>query len=433
MNDMSVEMSKANKEQLSHKDEEQTSSAGQGELLEIPAEEREKHSAEQVSRYRFLGYREAMEELLDDRSRQKNVFIGNGFNLALGVNTSYYSLSESLLRHATIEKLFKDEELDPELYRKIKDNPQETEQLICGICDHYHKAFVKEIFYDRILYRARSKYNQKAVAQFLKPFDMYFTINYDPLLYLILLSMGGEKPEKNSFYRRIKRIYCGEVKAQEEKTGTPLEDFTPRQLYDISTHIMKGDLPPHKRDLVFRIIRDIRKEKFITFRDGFTGPKGKDQWWRPSLKLGKGDVDLFYLHGSTFFYEEGRAIKKRVSDKRRGFITMLAEEGSPMCVFEADKQDKLDKINNNGYLSYCRDELRTIKDDLCIVGWSCQDCDDHLVACINENKNLTRMFVSCYGKEKNEMSGTAKRYADKFEDKEIVFWDVSTAPFCKKE
>ena len=424
-----VKMVRTKKQHSSDKNKKQASSAGQGELPGILAEESENRPAEKASRYRFLDCADVVKELNDGRPKQKSLFLGNGFNLAIGVNTSYASLSNSLLEHATVEQLFR----KIGLYQEIKSRPAETEQIIGRIKDHYHCAFVKEIFYDGILQRARSRYKYKEVAEFLEPFDMYFTTNYDPLLYLLLLSMEGEDPDEDWFYRRIRRIFYGWVRARRERTRTPLEGFTLTQLYDIAVHIMKDDLPPKKRKLFFKVIRHIKGEPFIHLNDGFMGPGGEDPTWSASLELGEGDVNLFYLHGGTFLYEEGRTIKKRISNKRKRFITMLAEAGWPMCVFEATSPEKLDKIQNNRYLSYCQERLSEIRGDLCIVGWSCQDCDDHLIDCINENKNLTRLFISYYREDDTSINEVADWYGGKFKNKEIVFWDVSTAPFFKEK
>lgn len=361
---------------------------------------------------------------------RQSLFLGNGFNLAIGVNTSYKTLKNSLLKHPTVEKLF----TAKGLYSEIDSHPERTEQIIDDICNPYYRAFVMEIFYDKVLQQARGRYEQEKVAKFLMFFGMYFTTNYDPLLYTLLLRIAGVEPTESPFYTRIKEVYSGWVQENEHKGKTYLENFPPKQIFDLSKRLIKKDegFDTNNMDYVIRVIRSIRGQPFIPINDGFMGSEGEDLVWEDPLDLDTKYDNLFYLHGSTFLYEDNGVIKKRVSDKRRSFITALTEENGPMCVFAVDIDGKKEQIKGNGYLEHCQRRLRNIKGDLCIVGWSCADCDDHLVECINENKNLTKLLIACYGEDDTVMNEKAGHYDDKFKDKERIFWDISTAPFYKE-
>ncbi len=422
-------MSKTNKQQSPDKNKEQTHSPAPRALLDVLTKNSSGWAGHAV-----LSHEEMIAKLTDAPSRKKNLFLGNGFNLAMGVDTSYAYLRDALLDHDTVGKLFANRY--PELHKKIKANAGKTEGIISriGRKDKYHCAFVKEIFYDKILYQAGGKYKRKAVAEFLYHFEQFFTTNYDPLLYLLLLSMEGEEPEQDALYDKIQQIHDGSVQPEGEDEDTPLDEGSNILLRDISTYAIKENYVPKQRDHILRIIRHIRKEPFIHIRDGFVSgeSQGGDLEWSPLLAEELKYSNLFYLHGSTFFYKQKETIKKMVSDRRNRFIKILAISGKPMCVFAAGSKGKMKQIKGNRYLEHCQQRLREIKDDLCIVGWSCQKCDDHLIACINENKEITRLLISCYGKSDGERMKIANEYKKIFKDKETIFWDVSTAPFYKE-
>ena len=363
--------------------------------------------------------------------RERNLFLGNGFNIAIGVNTSYGSLNKSLLKHATVNKLFG--EMGAGFYDRIKHHPAETEVLIDSIKDPYYCAFVKEIFYNRIRQRVKRRYNYGEVVDFLQLFGLFFTTNYDPLLYLLLLSMVGEPIVQDEFYDRVKQIHDSWVQAPGDEMLARLKYVSKRQVYDLLTRIIKKEegFGKKKIEYVYRVLKDIRGEPIKELDDGFRiVRKGADPEWASLLK-GEGKANLFYLHGGTFFYKDGKIIRKQKS-ATRGFMKSLNTPDGPMCVFAATSKRKMRQINGNVYLEHCQKMLRNIRGCLCIVGWSCHKSDRHLIDCINENKNLTRLFISCYGKSTASLNKEAGRYARKFKDKDIVFWNVKEAHFYNK-
>ena len=444
---ISVEMSETNKQQPSDQNKKQASSNVQGVLPGVLTKKRSKRAEHKrrpkgktppKHKHILVSHAEIKAKLEATASRQKSLFLGNGFNIAIGVRTSYTSLRNSLLRHKTIVELFKDKKLDAQLYNKIKRNAARTEWLISRIKDPYHRAYVKEIFYNRILQRAKTRYDYKEVVRFLSLFKLFFTTNYDPLLYLLLLSMiKGDSLEDRDYYSRVEQINAGYVRAEGDEAITRLRKYTKRQLYDFSTRIIKKEegFADKKMEDFYRVLKDIRKEPTITLRDGFgwRGLQGEDPQWDDLLgTIDKGSANLFYLHGSTFFYKDNGTIRKKTSGRKSGFLKSLTSSNGPMCVFAADSRGKKRQIKGNDYLEHCQDRLREIKDDLCIVGWSCGKCDKHLIECINENKEITRLLISCYGRSDGEKIKRANEYKKIFKDKETIFWDVSTAPFYKE-
>lgn len=435
-----MKMNKVIEQPSNDKNKKRSISAFQGELPLVYAKEQSgRASCEQdaeivelpAGKHNFRTYKSVEEMLKAEPLGERSLFLGNGFNIAIGVNTSYGSLNRSLLKHATINKLF--EHLGAEFYDRIKHHPAETEELIDSIEDPFYSAFVKEVFYNRILQRVKRRYNYREVVEFLQLFGLFFTTNYDPLLYLLLLSMTGAPLEKDEFYNRVKQIHDGWVQAPGDEARTPLEQLTKKQLHELLNRIIKEEegFGKKKMEYIYRVLKDIRGEPIKELEDGFRMVrKGFDPEW-VSLLTDEDKSNLFYLHGGTFFYRDGKIIRKQKS-ATRGSMKSLATPDGAMCVFAATSKRKMEQIEGNAYLEHCQEMLRNIRGCLCIVGWSCHKSDKHLIDCINENRNLARLFISCYGKNTTALNQEAEKYTRKFKDKDIIFWNVKESYFCKK-
>ncbi len=112
-----------------------------------------------------------------------SLFLGNGFNLALGINASYEALFKDCKKlNALLQTLFNDYEA---LISKEKYN-YKLEVFLQDKMDE-----VVEVFYSEILSKCEDGIEEKrlkSVVEFLKKFKNYFSTNYDPLLYKIFMS-----------------------------------------------------------------------------------------------------------------------------------------------------------------------------------------------------------------------------------------------------
>lgn len=382
------------------------------------------------------------QKLTGDKAPNCSVFLGNGFNIAVGVGTSCAELSRDLLMHETT-KNFLDKER-PKVLAKLNKDPANSEEVICkGLKGHPCLPFVKDIFYEKIMKRFNAVYSKERVMGFLALFSKFFTTNYDPLLYVSFLRM---KKVKNIEKRGLDCLKVEQL--NEGKVTTPpweyleedtvlLKDMTKDLRYKLSKYIMpKGKDDSWVRDDFYKVLSVIGKEAQheIDFDDGFRLPindkKAKYMEWEdPKKRKDNYKDNMFYLHGAYFIYvdRQGKTCKIIYRGPFR-FATYLRDSPhiSPLCIFEAYGRNKKKKIKDNDYLRNCLSELGNVSGNLCIVGWRCHKNDQHLAKCINENSRIEALLV---GYCRDDGVTTVKDYTKKFPDKKIIFWDVGEAPF----
>ena len=368
-----------------------------------------------------------------------SVFLGNGFNIAIGVKTDYRSLGQALLRHASVKESLKKNA--PAIFESIDKQPEQIEKLISdGLDENSCRRFIKEIFYGKILQRCNISPREQ-VLDFLGLFNNFFTTNYDPLLYLFLLKIKKRKliDDNAPYYRKVVQINAGEVSIPKiddfGEKSVPLKDMTHNLRYELSKYMMsESEVASKGRNNFYAVLRHMEKKRSeIEFDDGFRLPAGGEkaeymQWESPSERKGHCKDNVFYLHGGLFIYKEQGEVRKTISGGPVGFIKYIASLGVswPLCVFEAHGTDKKTEIDGNKYLSNCLKKLGEVGGNLCIVGWRCNENDQHLVECINKNNLIDTLLVAYYRGAAQE---TVEKYTEEFPGKKIVFWDVGEAPF----
>lgn len=387
-----------------------------------------------------IGSWEEVEKRLTSGDASSNsVFLGNGFNIAIGVKTDYKSLGQALLGHASVKESLKKNA--PKIFDSIDKQPEQIERLISdGLDDHSCQQFIKDIFYGKILQRC-SISPREQVLDFLGLFNNFFTTNYDPLLYLFLLKIKKRKliDDNTPYYRKVVQINMGEVTIPKTEdfgeNSVPLKDMTHNLRYELSKYMMsEGEVAGKGRNNFYAALRHMEKKRSeIEFDDGFRFPAGDKKadymlWEEPSERKGHCKDNVFYLHGGLFIYKEQEEVRKTISRGQVGFVKYIASLGIswPLCVFEARDTDKKTEIDDNKYLSNCLKKLGEASGNLCIVGWRCNENDQHLAECINKNNRIDTLLVAYY---RGAAKVTVEKYTEEFPDKEIIFWDVGEAPF----
>lgn len=113
---------------------------------------------------------------------------------------------------------------------------------------------------------------------------------------------------------------------------------------------------------------------------------------------------FFFLHGALHLYDSGSQTRKYVwADSGRPLITQVQDAISqnlyPLFVAEGSSDQKLTRINHNGYLSKALRSFEAVCDmrdaDLFIFGHSLNDSDNHILNFIKNGK-FKRVFVSIY-------------------------------------
>ena len=175
-----------------------------------------------------------------------NILLGNGFNMTLGVNTSYESLFTSLMECDHIKKIMA---RYPELERKIRNSNFNLESHHQKLTSSEHLSTVMSEFYEIILNRCKTRYKHKEVVLFLLNFNNFFTTNYDPLLYRFLLSAKelGDIDQNDSFFVDFKEIHDGTIVGMGSFENIPLSSITKKQVYDLANQIFKKKKNTKKR------------------------------------------------------------------------------------------------------------------------------------------------------------------------------------------
>ena len=368
-----------------------------------------------------------------DNNSSKSVFLGNGFNLCLGVNTSYKSLFESILSSRNIKKIIK-----KSVRKNIEGDNFNLEAHIEEIPQE-HRDTVMEKFYDVILKKCRKRiYRYKEVIRFFLKFDNFFTINYDPLLYRFLLNFKVNTASVESdLYRDLESIHAGIITEMEGFDDIPLRNKTKKSVYEIARYIFKEENKhkDYKREEYYDILKELRNEPRIEINDGFvinqpTQSKNKRISYK-TWKNGKNNQNIFYLHGALHIYKSEDRVRKLVMKKGfrdQSFINVILEEAqnkNHSCIFDQQLEDKVRKIKDNSYLKHCFEQLSKAQGELFLIGWSCSDNDDHLVRQICKS-NINKLYISYHDLSSKE------RFRAKFNSKEITFFNSKLLPFSKK-
>ena len=174
------------------------------------------------------------EELLiaiNDNSN-RNIFLGNGFNLCLGINTSYCSLFKGILSSNKIKEM-----IPADIQKNIENDNFNLEAHIKKIPEMY-RGIVMERFYEVVLKRCKRRIFNKEVIGFLGKFNKFFTINYDPLLYRFLLKPRiDDSVQQSELYRNLEAIHNGRITGMEDFDDILLKARPKKSVYEIARQI----------------------------------------------------------------------------------------------------------------------------------------------------------------------------------------------------
>jgi len=157
--------------------------------------------------------------------------------------------------------------------------------------------------------------------------------------------------------------------------------------------------------LLYWALQRNEDDVLVTRTDGFFREDGILTWDRGNQQTS------YYLHGAMHLYKEdadivkleyqdiGNPLTDQVRDK-------IDDDLFPIFVSEGTATEKLIKIEENKYLTYCLNRLAEISGALFIHGHSFSGNDDHIWDTISDNKDINKLFVSIYGNE-NDPSNQA--------------------------
>jgi len=410
----------------------------------------------------ILTYKDVLEKI---KNQSNNLLIANGFNYGLGVKTGYGDIFKKMTKNNKyiyndameiiescgfdleyfIGKL--EEDIDPEngflkrfVSNKVKlDFMQATHEIV--------KAEIKNIYADK----------NNGIYILLKEFTNYFTLNYDSLLYLLLLKYKPIENEQNNaiVLQSSLKFIEEDLDVQQNNIYTEIKEARTNGTIKLSlgtganflekdcklltkTHFVAEITEYSKTFKKGWQAKDIERVVKILFQEEKSNEilkKIDDGSRQQTLFADKEFVfdvksstqNLFFLHGAFHIYRDGNLFKKITQQSDKALYDKLEEvlnneEQELVCVFQ--HKDKVDVISDNGYLKHCFEKLGEISGNLVIIGSSLADNDDHIFGQIN-NSSINTIYISAFG-NKDSFLQTAKL---KFPQKNIVLFDAETISY----
>lgn len=373
-------------------------------------------------------YKEFLEII---QGQVNHLLLGNGFNRGLGINTGYPAIFEKMIN--TKQSVYKDVEdlvekcnYDLEVFigRLQEDiNPDNTflkkyinNKIKLDFMKATHKIVKKEI---------KQVYAEKNEGVFIlmKEFTNFFTLNYDPFLYLLLLNFKAPEKEnlsiiiqptlkfiqddiniqENRMYDEIKELRYGAINiTTKEDTSSARRDLDkiPKTTF---TSIIKEYAKSKNKDWksadIDRIVNHILEEEKdnLTLEQVDDGAQislfGNNEF---EFNIESQTQNLFFLHGAFHIYKDGKSIKKITQQTDKALYDRLesilnSEEQEIVCIFQST--NKIDSINENEYLLKCYNSLGELSGNLFILGSALSENDKHIFDKINESE-IENIYIS---------------------------------------
>ena len=311
----------------------------------------------------------------------------------------------------------------------------------------------------------------------LKNFKNYFTLNYDPLLYLLLMKFKKNQESnsltgialledgsvKDALDERERKIYDelkrarksgvyrvlvpsdsdmgplnGTSIADEDLSVTTKQDFQ----HAAKMHLKENGIETNGKQLE-KIINLILQEENslvppgLPVDDGFA-QKGSNFYFDDSIDLlgteRNAQQNLFFLHGAFHIVHKNRKTEKITQQQTKAFRKRLEEiigsqSCNVICVLTGTSDDKKSQIDGSNYLSACFSKLEKLNGNLVIFGSSLSKKDKHIFDSINENSKVSVVYV---GTSKKNFDKTANNARDLFKEKTIKYFNYKTISYTSE-
>lgn len=384
---------------------------------------------------------------------ENHLLLGNGFNLSLGVNTRYENIFEEMkVQNPAYNSLnIENGNYDIEgIIGRLKTNIDNLDKdfLHLYINNQVKKDFIKACFSiakDSI----KNIYAEKneGIGLLFKNFTNYFSLNYDPCLYLLLLKykknenlmiFNNSIPFKeidlniqtSDIYKTIKDIYFTYKKDIFDSNGNKIleKDFSLLTRTDfekqLSEVLKSKNIKPNKKCL--EVLYEELNESSIKLdiNDGFKFSRQSELFeYSPDINR-----NLFFLHGAFHLYKDKKSIYKITKMNEKALYEVIDEildndSKEFLCVFT--NENKFDEINDSPYLKNNLDYLSTLSGSIVIIGSSLDDNDKHIFDCIDKSKANIIYFASSI----NGYETDIEKLNVLFPNKEIVLFDRETISY----
>ncbi len=418
----------------------------------------------------FIPYEEVLKRL-ENTNDENNLLLGNGFNTSLGVGTSYEDIFEKMkeeyIGYKKLEEKFKEKKQDiEELIGVLTESISDNKEFLSSYINNKVKLDFMKAANIIIQSKIKNIYNNKNEGIYIlfSKFMNYFTLNYDPFLYLLLmkfkLPLIETIKENNSqmntlgFIETINSQYASltenqqklceiikkardegkiTVSVNERTADVSLKNTTKTKFLSAMKDFLKNNDFPYKNKDIDKVINHIlveeqneKEQKQLRIIDGFISNKEKECVYR-SLE----SQNVFFLHGAFHIKIAKDKTYKITQTSEKALYTKIEEainkEEKIICVFKDN--NKLDEINKNDYLktgyNYLKtgyEKLSTLRGSLVIIGCSLSENDEHIFKQIEASAIDTIYISSMADKEKQDLIRQDYEKAKKYFTKEVVLF-----------
>lgn len=327
----------------------------------------------------ILTFEKAIQECC---GKEKHLLLGNGFSINFDPSFNYPNLLSRSNLHVKIKDIF-NKQGD---YEQVIDRLNYSSKVFNAINEYSLANSFSNLAEDlkRDLVTTITKIQSKVhnddnrnhnTLKFISNFNNIFTLNYDLLLYWVIMYAVN-------FYQKNQSKYKNYVKNP---------DFYPRDGFD-------------------------------------NNPNGDDCIWCKD----KWQQNVFYLHGGLHLFYDSQNTYKLISDRNNNRsisdkTTFWLEKGvSPLVITEGNSKDKKFWIDQNNYLQYCYNKLLEISGVLFIHGHSLNETDQHIFDAINNNQKITDIYISIHQQTECLEKKSELAQSRFFENKNLGYYDADS-------
>lgn len=387
-----------------------------------------------------------------------HLLLGNGFNSSLGINTSYKNIFTEMKKdypeYSLQESFMENKSYDVELLiNELKGTIERTHtqyEFLCKFIEAKVKFDFMKACYSIVKGELKKIYQEKneGVHLLFKNFTNFFSLNYDPLLYLLLMNFKESDNKAIAFLNSASYIQ-EDLDTQQNDIYTEIQKA--RESGKIKTTIGKGDsseldLKVVTKDYFQKVVKNHFKSKGWKTKDiekvcdliwekekGNKKIEGISDGFRQGIYTP--DVlapNIFFLHGAFHIYLSKDKILKITQTQNKAFYDKLeevinADDEDIICVLTNKSEDKKEQINDNKYLKDSLEKLSQLDGSLVLFGSSLAENDNHIFEQIN-NSNISKIYITTNESSHSKDSETASKI---FPNKEVSFFDYMTISYDK--
>lgn len=405
----------------------------------------------------FISYSEMLKTL--ENNQNNHLLLGNGFNCSLGIYTRYPDIFQQMKiinpnYEKIIDKCFDLEEFIGSCKSQInKDNNKYYDFMTTFFHNRIKEDFMRAVT-EIVSKEVKNIFQEKneSIYLLLKNFNNFFTLNYDPFLYQLLMTYRkNDSTEKEALAFRNSLPFVKELMENEDK-----------ELYKIiSQAYHSGQLTLSISDNTIRIdeLNKMKKSQFAQTVNNYLKDrhisksrikKVIDKIWEENMNPNKKVIEniddgfalfdnkliychpetqnLFFLHGAFHIYKKGKLIYKISQTSDKALYEKIEEvienkDENILCIF-SDK-NKLEEIKNEQYYLNCYNKLEKLEGNIVVIGCAFSTNDEHIFSQINKSK-INNIYVTCFENEQEDFKQKLRKF---FPNKRISLVDIKTITY----